>query len=127
MPESINYTPGTGRGEQHFTLQRRESIQVMRFETSQSVHALFNMLLNFCAHIKKDHSSQTPVSIIAPKPFLNCFHKECDLTSNGKVATEQKLTLRFNGLIFPQQLSRVCQRIQAISKNANGQLKRATV
>ena len=98
----------------------------MRFESNHSVHALYCVLLNYCAHIKKDHSSQTPVSIIAPKPFVNCIHRECALTSNGK-AIDQKVTLRFTGLIFSHQLSKLCERVRTIAKTANPAVKRVTV
>jgi len=76
------------------------------------------------------------VSILAPKPFINCLYKECNLTFNGKISSEtsraatrdqEKYTLRFNGVVFPHQFRKVCQRIQAVGQTQNEHLIKVAV
>ena len=83
----INYKRESDKkANKFFTLQHRETIQLYQYKTNESVHALFNVLLSYCAHLKKD-ITQTGICILAPKPFINCLYKECNLTFNGKVSS----------------------------------------
>ena len=39
----------------------------------------------------------------------------------------ERYTMRFNGVVFPHQLRKVCQRIQAIGQTQHNQLAKASV
>jgi len=74
--------------------------------------------------------------IIAPRPFLDCLYKECMLTYKGIVETRGKsgrsgeasktseyFNLKFNGIIFPQPIRRICDLSRAVLKSpANAHL-----
>ena len=114
----------------HFNLKPREVVQVYRFSGRQSCHALYMKLLNYISTMneKRNRSKEGPqTEIIAPKPFANCLVKKCNMTYKGIVETRARASgnseeasvsrrydLKFNGIIFPQPINRICELSRAV-------------
>ena len=77
---------------------------------------------------KRNRSKEGPqTEIIAPKPFANCLVKKCNMTYKGIVETRARASgnseeasvsrrydLKFNGIIFPQPINRICELSRAV-------------
>jgi len=80
---------------------------------------------------RKTSKEGSQTQIIAPRPFMDCLYKECNMTYKGVVETRTKLgkttetseksaeyfSLKFNGIIFPQPIGRICNLSKAILKH----------
>lgn len=102
----------------------------MRFAGRQSCHSLYMLLLNYVSQMndKRKSTKEGPqTQIIAPRPFMDCIYKECTMTYKGVVETRAKATaadaapitsshldLKFNGIIFPQPIRRICNMAKAV-------------
>ena len=83
----------------------------------------------------RDANNAPQTQIIAPKPFLDCLYKECTMTYKGVVETRtagkttlggsnrmqengaktsEYFNLKFNGIIFPMPIKRICNFSKAI-------------
>ena len=119
----------------HFKLKTREVVEVYRFEGVEAVNSLQHALLNFIMERSQlcDVKSKTQgpqIQIIAPKLFINSTYKECNLTNKGSVEArnqaavkngaqaekQEKFGVRYEGVIFPQAVTRICQLFQTVSK-----------
>ena len=120
----------------HFNLKPREVVQVYKFYGRQNCHALYIKLLNYISLMneKRKRSKEGPqTEIIAPKPFANCIVKKCNMTYKGVVETRaakplavntddsiscagvsRRYDLKFNGIIFPQPINRICDLSRAV-------------
>ena len=115
----------------HFKLNRREVVQVLRFTGRQNCHQLYLLLLNYISQMneKRKTTKEGPqTQIIAPRPFMDCIYKECTMTYKGIVETRPRasattsqidaatshLNMKFNGIIFPQPIRRICNMARAV-------------
>ena len=92
---------------------------------------IYNNYINMMNEKRKRTKEGPQTQIIAPKPFMDCLYKECTMTYKGIVETrtagrgsgQQQKTehfdVKFNGIIFPQPIRRICNLSRTILNNTN--------